>query len=755
MAAVPSDLPLSETSKLNAIIEVGNIATWQWCIQTGGVVLNARCAEIAGYRLTELQSLTLTTLQQWLHPDDAGAVKQALVQHFTTQSALFSAQLRLQHKDGHWIHVQLRGRVVQWGMRSRPLLMCGTLEDITDHDLAITMQQQHKHTYDLLIRAGNIADIGTWEVTMPASSPRWDSVTKRIHQVDDTFECDTAQAILFYKAGDNRRRITSCFEAALRSGTTFDEEFEIITAKGEERWVRSIGIPEFERGVCVRVYGLFQDITGQKHAYAALQDVTTTMKNVMNAASEVAIIATDCTGVITLFNRGAELMLGYKAAELTGKSTPMLFHDLSEVAARAAELSKQLNCEVTGFDIFTILPKLHGKESRRWIYRCKHGSELWVQLVITPMYDSKSRLSGYLGIARDITMQEHTSFELQQFFDLSQNLMCITNRAGYFERVNKAFSTLLGYSEQDLLLTPYAELLHPDDIATTSAEVQRLEHGAMSLGFINRLRHKNGHYISLEWFTTPDPDTGKLYATAQDITGRQRLEQMKSEFVSTVSHELRTPLTAIRGALGLVLSERLAPLAAPHQHLLKLANDNSQRLSFLINDLLDIEKLADGKMQFTPEVVSVKSLVEQAIAENQTYALEKQVAIDSDVAQLSHDVLLRLDRFRFLQVMANLLSNAIKFSPAAGLVEVEVKLSADYVRISVQDNGPGIAAEFTPHIFKRFSQADASDSRAKGGTGLGLALSKELVEAMQGQIGFASVAGQGALFFIEFPLHRV
>ncbi|MDP5142992.1 PAS domain S-box protein [Rheinheimera baltica] len=745
-------MSLSDKEKLNELIAANNIATWEWHIPSGDTVFNNHWAEMVGYQLQELMPFSLTIWRNLLHPADLAKAEKALDEHFNAVTPFYDVEARMQHKQGHWVWVRMRGRVVQRDVEGKPILMFGTHCDITTDKQAKFAEQQHKHTYDLLIRTGDIANIGTWEVTMPPTSPRWDTVTRRIHQVEDDFNCDMARAIEFYQEGESRERIAKVFSAAVNEAVTFDEEFEIVTARDELRWVRTIGIPEFHDGECIRVYGLFQDITQVKTAYDSLQSLSSTLYNVMDAASEIAIIATDLEGVITLFNRGAELMLGYKADELVGKHTPMQFHDSDEVTLRAKELREEFQVPITGIDVFAYLPRRDGKESRRWIYRCKHGTELWVQLVVTPMYNAQKQLTGYLGMARDITLQEHISFELKQFFDLSQNLMCIISLQGYFERVNHAFTVILGYSEKDLLLTPYAELIHPQDIDETAEEIKRLYDGDKSLGFVNRLKHHDGHYVTLEWFTTPDPDTGKLYATAQDITERHRLELMKTEFVSTVSHELRTPLTAISGALGLVLSERLGPLSAPHQHLLKLASDNSQRLTFLINDLLDIEKLAAGKMRIKLQPHSVTALLAQAIAENQTYALEKQVIIENAAAAIDAALDAKLDRFRFLQVMANLLSNAIKFSPANGRVIVNAEVVDDAIRISVQDNGPGIAEDFKHRIFQKFSQADASDSRIEGGTGLGLALSKQLVEAMHGRIYFDSTPGQGACFYLTFSL---
>ncbi len=231
---------------------------------------------------------------------------------------------------------------------------------------------------------------------------------------------------------------------------------------------------------------------------------------------------------------------------------------------------------------------------------------------------------------------------------------------------------------------------------------------------------------------------------------RLHMETMKGEFISTVSHELRTPLTAIVGALGLIGSGTLGELPVPIQRLLDLANRNGQRLNLLVNDLLDLEKMATGNLRMNCEIQAVNSLVVQAMDACQTYGNDRKITL---VCHDTGTVLnVNVDAGRLVQVLSNLLSNAIKFSPDQGQVEVVISRNAEWVRVCVSDHGPGIPLAFRERIFQKFSQADSSDTRAKGGTGLGLVISKELVERMGGKIGFDSVAGQGANFYIDLPV---
>ena len=239
-------------------------------------------------------------------------------------------------------------------------------------------------------------------------------------------------------------------------------------------------------------------------------------------------------------------------------------------------------------------------------------------------------------------------------------------------------------------------------------------------------------------------------AILHDITEHKRIEQLQRDFVSTISHELRTPLTSISGALGLVNGGALGAVPAPMTAMLEIAQQNSQRLSLLINDLLDMDKLIAGKMIFDLQAHALLPLLQEALRSNQAYAEQHQVNYqllpgEPELAGAQAHV----DPLRLQQVLANFLSNACKFSPAGATVELSLERRGDALRVSVRDHGEGIPLDFQTRIFQKFSQADASSTRQKGGTGLGLAISKELIERMHGQIGFDSSAGQGTCFWFE------
>ncbi|HEU4950974.1 MAG TPA: ATP-binding protein [Holophagaceae bacterium] len=233
----------------------------------------------------------------------------------------------------------------------------------------------------------------------------------------------------------------------------------------------------------------------------------------------------------------------------------------------------------------------------------------------------------------------------------------------------------------------------------------------------------------------------------RDISERTAADRLKREFIATVSHELRTPLSAIRGALGLLDPSALASLDADHREMIEIARRNTERLMRLINDILDLEGLEEGRMQLSFEALDLAGLARDTLESIAPLGIQYGVPLELGSLEPARA---RVDGPRFSQALGNLLSNAVKFSPKGEPVRLSLTRADGQVRVAVVNRGPGIPEAFRPRIFQRFAQADASDRRARGGTGLGLSITKALVERMGGRIGFSSEPGE-TVFHMEFP----
>lgn len=236
----------------------------------------------------------------------------------------------------------------------------------------------------------------------------------------------------------------------------------------------------------------------------------------------------------------------------------------------------------------------------------------------------------------------------------------------------------------------------------------------------------------------------------EDISHQALAEQYKNEFIANVSHELRTPLTAIRGSIGLMLGGVFGDMPKKAEDMARICQHNSERLLFLVNDLLDLQKIEQGKLEITPVPVDASPLLRSCVQNLQSYAQEfgSKIVLND---QAPHAVV-NLDPDRLQQVLTNLLSNAVKFSPNNSVVMLWTRTETHQLVIGVQDQGPGIPDALHSRIFEPFTRLDQPEGRAQPGSGLGLSISKKLVQYMGGQISFSSQEGIGTTFELRFPL---
>jgi signal transduction histidine kinase len=237
------------------------------------------------------------------------------------------------------------------------------------------------------------------------------------------------------------------------------------------------------------------------------------------------------------------------------------------------------------------------------------------------------------------------------------------------------------------------------------------------------------------------------------IAERRRVEHMQQEFLSLISHELRTPLAAMLGALGLLRSPRLAAEPERSHELLEIAERNGGRLLYLINDLLDLQRLEAGTLSFRLGPVRVGDLLDKAVREVRELAGRHKVRVLVETAAAA--VCLFTDHERITRVLHNLLSNAVKFSPAGGEVVMAGRTRGNWIEITVRDRGPGIPASFKGRLFENFAQAEPAAVRYHGGVGLGLSISKKIVEGLGGTISIDSVPDLGTTVAVRLPQQAV
>jgi PAS domain S-box-containing protein len=338
----------------------------------------------------------------------------------------------------------------------------------------------------------------------------------------------------------------------------------------------------------------------------------------------------------------------------------------------------------------------------------------------------------------------------------SIDVITVTDERGAWTYMSPSVTEMLGWAPGELIGRDGLEHVHPGDAALYAHGIELLRKGGREvLAGSFRMRHRDGRYIWVETISRPlraAAGTGSMgwVSNTRDISARKRVEQLQNEFIATINHELRTPLTAMLGSIGLAASGKFGKPEPQLARLLEMARSNGDRLGQLINDILDFEKASSGKMRFDLRTVAVDDLIDRCIGASRFYA--ERLGVTIEARQRTPGALIRVDDSRFHQIMANLLSNAAKFSRTGGSVEVDASARDGRCRISVIDHGHGIPAAFRKELFERFSQADSSDGRSRGGTGLGMAIAKHLTEQMSGRISFESEENVGTIFHLEFPL---
>jgi len=511
---------------------------------------------------------------------------------------------------------------------------------------------------------------------------------------------------------------------------------------------------------------VFRDMTAANQAEVRANQLAAIVES-----SDDAIIGKTLDGRITSWNRAAETMFGYTADEAIGQGIQMLLprdRALEEMAI-LAELSA--GARITSFET---------------VRRAKDGGLLDVSVTISPIRDAQGQIIGASKIARNITQQKRVQEALRESqarlrfaLDAAQigdwDLDLVTNVATCSPRHDLCFGYHRPLAHWDTQM--FLDHVHPDDREHVRTALSRVITDLSDWRIECRVVWPDGsiHWISAQGSVFYEGDVPtRLLGIIMDITQQKHMEEMrleagrleaenqqiqaanrlKSEFLANMSHELRTPLNAIIGFAGLLHSGAVPGDSPKHRDFLGYIETSGQHLLQLINDVLDLSKVEAGKLEFFPEPVSLPELVDEVTTILQTSANRQGVVIRTQVDEALDELF--VDPARLKQVLYNYLSNAIKFSRAGSEVLLTAQAQgAEDFRIEVQDSGVGIAPQDLQRLFLEFQQLDNGYTKRHQGTGLGLALTRRLVEAQGGAVGVRSTLGVGSVFHLVLGRGRV
>ncbi len=512
-----------------------------------------------------------------------------------------------------------------------------------------------------------------------------------------------------------------------------------------------------------------------------IESVTILQRAILTHASH-AIIATDTDGVIRLFNPAAECMLGYRAEELLGVSTPERLHDRGEMTARAAALSLELGRPIApGFEVFVAKARLGLPNESACTFVRKDGSTFPVLLSVSALREDNGAIIGFLGIAADISAREQDRRTLVAARDQLLNASKVaelgiwtwTPASGAVEWNERMFDfyDVPPAERSGPYYMPWLARLHPDDRAPVEASLRAATAGNQPPQTTFRIMCRDGALRHMQAATSVERNGQgqviRVLGINRDITSQHEAEQAlraamaaadaanraKSDFLANMSHEIRSPLNAVLGMLTLL---KLTPLDARQRDYADKCEGAGRALLGILNDILDFSRVEAGKLALDPHTFSIGQLLHEVDIILSANVGARAIALRYQLDEALPPWVVG-DALRLQQVLLNLGGNAIKFTHQGEVTLAVAVLPATNggqgaLRFTVRDTGIGIAPSQLERIFDGFSQAEASTARRYGGSGLGLAICRRLVQMMGGTLRVDSVEGAGSTFSFDLPL---
>lgn len=730
-------------AKLTLAMGMADIAAWEMDLATGTFLFDDQFYSLygttaereGGYRMT-----AKTYEQEFMHPDDASAVSDEIARLMASTEPNFTRRIehRIIRRDGEVRHIVVNYLLVR-DAEGNPVKTIGANQDVTERKRFERALFESRESYRVLLS-------GMPDIVMRFDSEGRhlfvsDSVRAYVHLAPEEFIGKTHEELGFPE--QDCRFWHAVIHTLFTHGEAVETEFSFESRKGPVTFNWRL-IPEFDSGGRIKsALSISRDITEQRRMEQDYQNLF--MKMLDGFAVHEIICDEDGQPVDYRFlavNPAFETMTGMSAEAVVGK---------------------------------TVLEVLPGTE-RVWIERygrvaltgeplhfANYSNELRKHFEVTAFRPAPDR---FACIFADVTERVQAQEDLRSIFELSKDMISISDtRTSRFLRVNPAFMDTLGYSEEELLSTPFLSLIHPDDVEPTAEAIRdKLQAGVDVIDFENRYRRKSGEYIWLNWVSRPLADKGLTYAIARDVTDRKHYEaeliqakeaaesatRAKSQFLANMSHEVRTPLNGILGMLQLMQTTRLDKEQGDY---VQNAIQASQRLTRLLSDILDISRIEAEKLVIMDEPFDLK---EALVTVRELFALSADQAGIRFEFLIAPDIPATMlgDAVRVQQVVSNLVGNAVKFT-REGSVTVDVAPLAPTdvgrcrVLFTVSDTGPGIPDDRLETLFQPFTQADEGWNRQYQGAGLGLSITRRLVALMGGSMCMESRPGAGTTVYVS------
>jgi len=702
--------------------------------------VNPTFTQLLGFEEQELISQPFTN---FVHPDDVNNTR-ATLRDINTGRVVYSFENRYRTKSNQWKWISWSTSEV---LNEEGLVFCYG-KDITEE----------RKLRDLLDATNELAGIGSWEVDFINNKVYWSPVMRRIHEVDDDVKPDLDLGISFYKEGVSKDKILKVVRESVESGTKWDVELELISAKGNEHWVRIIGEPEFKDGKCVRLYGSMQDIHARKTAELEIEKVLSERNNILESIGD-AFFTVSNQWIITYWNKRAEALFNRTKDQVVGHTLWEVFGEVIETPVYQYYQNAMAFKETQHFEVFN--------EKLR----------IWYSVSI---YASHDGLSVYL---KDVTERVLADEQVRQSNERFEHVAKATNDAiwdfdlqtGLITHIGDGFSKLFGYNLEEKIhdIRYLVNNVHPEDLPALKESQQQAIGNKDRIYWEHEYRFKMNDdryaFVHDRGYIIRD-DHGnalRMIGATQDITATREYERSLEilninlerytkdlaasnseleQFAYVASHDLQEPLRMVSSFMTLLEKNYSDKIDERGKQYIYFAVDGANRMKQIILDLLEFSRV--GRFSQQKEEINLQQVVDEAIMLNSNQTNEKNALIHVDPLPMIHS-----HRTPVRQVFQNLIGNALKYTKADVIPQIRISCQehATEYQFEVCDNGIGISPAYFDKIFILFHRLSRRDEYS--GTGIGLSVCKKIVETLGGRIWVESEEGKGSSFFFTLPKH--